>query len=157
MPPFSLSLCLLLAVKSIGGGPHLNRCPPASGRGFRTAPGRVTFALALRETGRNLWNDAGLAETAFDVIGRGLLTATDHVDSIRDPLCRSRDRSRSLVRSPLSSDHSRSKEGGQRARLEMQEGVETVAVSQAPAISEAPAAVVPPVGGATIAELLSAV
>ena len=35
--------------------------------------------------------------------------------------------------------------------------METVAVSQAPAISEAPAAVVPPVGGAAIAALLSAV
>ena len=35
--------------------------------------------------------------------------------------------------------------------------METVAVSQAPAISEVPAAVVPPVGGATMAVLLSAV
>ena len=61
------------------------------------------------------------------------------------------------MRSPPSSDRSRSKEGGQRARREMQEGVETVAVSQAPAISEAPAAVVPHVGGATIAALPSAV
>ena len=35
--------------------------------------------------------------------------------------------------------------------------METVAVSQAPAISESPAAVVPPVGGATMAALPSAV
>ena len=34
--------------------------------------------------------------------------------------------------------------------------METVPVSQAPAISEAPAAIVPPVGGATIAALPSA-
>ena len=68
-----------------------------------------------------------------------------------------RDRSRSRVRSPPSSDRSQSKEGGRRARREKQEGVETVAVSQAPAISEAPAAVVPPVGGATMATLPSAV
>ena len=39
----------------------------------------------------------------------------------------------------------------------MQKGVEAVAVSQAASISEAPAAVVPPVGGATIATLPSAV
>ena len=39
----------------------------------------------------------------------------------------------------------------------MQEGVETVTVSQAPAVSEVPAAVVLPVGGATIAALPSAV
>ena len=35
--------------------------------------------------------------------------------------------------------------------------METVAVSQAPVVSEAPAAVAPPVGGATVAALLSAV
>ena len=54
-------------------------------------------------------------------------------------------------------DRSRSKEGGRRARREKQEGVETVAVSQSPAISEAPAAVVPPVGGTVMAALPSAV
>ena len=35
--------------------------------------------------------------------------------------------------------------------------METVAVSQAPAVSEASAAIVPPVGGATMAALPSAV
>ena len=70
---------------------------------------------------------------------------------------RSRDRSRSLGLSPPSSDHSRSKERGRRARHEWQEGVETVNVSQAPAVSEVPAAVVPPAGGATMAALPSAV
>ena len=140
------------------------------GRGLQTAPGRVAFALALGEAGHDPWIDTGLAESAFEMTDRGLLTYTDHVDSVRDPLltgevivtardppCRSRDCSRSLVRSPPSSDRSRSKEGGRGARREMQEGVETVTVSQAPAISEVPTAIVPPVGGATIAALPSAV
>ena len=70
---------------------------------------------------------------------------------------RSRDRSRPRGRSPPSSDRSRPKERGRRARRERQEGVETVTVSQAPAVFEAPAAVVPPVGGATMAALPSAV
>ena len=55
------------------------------------------------------------------------------------------------------SECSRSKEGGQRASGEKQEGVETVAVSQAPVVSEASAAVAPPVGEATVAGLPSAV
>ena len=162
-------------VESVGGGPRLGRCPPPScrgaiGRGLWTAPGRVAFALALGEAGHDPWIDTGLAESAFDMTDRGLLTDTDHVDSVRDPLLtgevivtaldpprRSRDRSRSLVRSPPSSDRTRSKEGGQGARREMQESVETVTVSQAPAISEVPTAIVPPVGGATIVALPSAV
>ena len=68
-----------------------------------------------------------------------------------------RSRSRSCVGSPPSSDRSRSKEGGWRARCERQEDVETVAVSQAPVVSEASATVAPPVGGATVAALPSAV
>ena len=63
-----------------------------------------------------------------------------------DPPRRSRDHSRSRVRSLSSSDRSRSKEGGRRARHERQEGVEMVAVSQAPVVSEVSAAVAPPVG-----------
>ena len=59
-----------------------SRCPPASGRGLRTAPGRVAFILALGETGL----DTGLAKIAYDVTGRCLLTATDRVDSVRDPM-----------------------------------------------------------------------
>ena len=61
------------------------------------------------------------------------------------------------MRSLPSSDLSRSKEGGRRARLERQEDMETVAVSQAPVVSEASAAAAPPVGGATVAALPSAV
>ena len=64
------------AVESVGGGTRLDRCPPASGRGLRTAPGRVEFALG----------ETGLAETAFDVPGRGLLIATGRADSVRFPL-----------------------------------------------------------------------
>ena len=36
--------------------------------------------------GRDLRIDNGLDETALGVTGRGLLTATDHVGSVRDPL-----------------------------------------------------------------------
>ena len=80
--PVILALALLTArgqvVESVGGGPRLDRCPPASGRNvigrsLQAASGRVAFAL--RETGRDPRIDTGLAETAFDVTGRGLLTA----------------------------------------------------------------------------------
>ena len=54
-------------------------------------------------------------------------------------------------RSPLSSDRSR------RARREQREGVETVAVSQAPVVSEASATVAPPAVGGAVAALPSAV
>ena len=57
-----------------------------TGRGLQTAPGRVAFALALGETGHDPRIDTGLAETAFDVTGFGLLTATGRVDSVRVPL-----------------------------------------------------------------------
>ena len=105
--------------------------------------------------------------------GRGLLTGTDRVDSVRDPLLAGEVvvtvRGHAIPLAclvtahghvcdlPPSSDRSRSKEGGRRARREKQEGVGTVAVSQAPATSEARAAVVPTVGGATMAALPSAV
>ena len=139
------------------------------GRSLRTALDRVAFALALGETGLDPRIDTSLTVIALDVTGCGLLAATDRVDGVRDPLlagevvvtvCGHAIRLATLVtarRSPPSSDRSRSKEGGRRARCEMQEGVETVPVSQVPAISEAPAAVVPPVGGATIAVFPSAV
>ena len=52
-------------VESVGGGHLLGLCPPASGRDRRI--------------------DTGLAETAFGVTGRGLLTATDRVVSLRVP------------------------------------------------------------------------
>ena len=54
------------------------------GRYLRIAPAPVAFALALGETGLDPRIDTGLAETAFDVTG--LLTATDRVDSVCDPL-----------------------------------------------------------------------
>ena len=57
-----------------------------SGRDLRIAPAPVAFALALGETGLYPRIDTGLAETALDVTGRGLLTATDPVDSVRDTL-----------------------------------------------------------------------
>ena len=56
------------------------------GRGLRTAPDRVAFALALGETGRDPRITTGLAETAVDVTGRGLRTTTDRVNSACDPL-----------------------------------------------------------------------
>ena len=141
----------------------------ASGRALRIAPAPGAYALAYGETGLDPRIDTGLAETALGVTGRGLLTATDPVDSVRVPLRlpgssrsrdlprRSRDRSRSCGRFPPSSDRLRSKERGRQARREQQEGVETVAVSQAPAVSEAPAVAAPPAGGATMATLPSAV
>ena len=68
--------------KSVGGGHPLGRCPSAggravSGRNLRIAPTPGACALALGET--------GLAGTALGVTGRGLLTATGHVDSVRVP------------------------------------------------------------------------
>ena len=48
---------------------------------LRIAPDLVAFALALGETGLDPRIDTGLAET-----GRSLLTTTDPVDSISDPL-----------------------------------------------------------------------
>ena len=56
------------------------------GRDLWIAPATVAFALALGETGLDPRIDTGLGETALGVTGRGLLTAIDHVDSVRDPL-----------------------------------------------------------------------
>ena len=72
----------------------------------------------------------------------------------RDSPRRSRDRSRSRVLSLLASDRSRSRDRSWQARRELWEGVETVAVSQAPIVSEASAAVAPPVVGGTLAAFL---
>ena len=58
-------------VESVEGGHPLGRCPPARGRDLR-------IALVLGETGLDPRIDTGLA-----VIGRGLLTVTDRVDSMR--------------------------------------------------------------------------
>ena len=95
------------AVESVGGGHPLGRCSPASCRDLRIAPALGACTL-------------GLAGTALGVTSRGLLTTTDHVDSVRGPPLagssrsrdlprRSRDRSRSCGRPPPSSDRSRSK------------------------------------------------
>ena len=54
---------------------------PRASRDLRIAPAPVEFALALGETGLDPRID-----TALDVTGRGPLTATDPVDSVRDPL-----------------------------------------------------------------------
>ena len=64
---------------SVGGGRLLGRCPPVSGCDLRIAPG--AFALALGVTGFDPRIDTGI-----DVTCRGLLTATDPVDSVCVPL-----------------------------------------------------------------------
>ena len=53
----------------------------ASSRGLLTATALDMCALILGETGL----DTGLAEIVINVTGRGLLTATDHVVSVRVP------------------------------------------------------------------------
>ena len=50
------------------------------GRDLRIAPALDADALVLGETGLDPRTDTGLAVT-----GRGLLTATDHVDSVHVP------------------------------------------------------------------------
>ena len=63
----------------------LGRCLPASGRDLRIAPALGVCALVLGEIGLDPRIDTGLAETALDVTGRDLLTATGRVDSVRVP------------------------------------------------------------------------
>ena len=77
-------------VESVGGSHPLGCCRPASGRAvsgcdFRIAPDPGACALALGETGLDPRIDTGLAGTALGVTGRGLLTATGHIDSVRVP------------------------------------------------------------------------
>ena len=113
-------------VESVEGGRLLSRCPPAigsvvCGRGLRIAPALDADALVLGETGLDPRIETGLAETALAVTGRGLLTATDHVDSVhvtrsRDLPHHSRDRERSRARLPSSTVHSQSREEGRLAR-----------------------------------------
>ena len=141
-------------------------------RGLLTAIGRVAFALArcLGEIGRGPRTAIALVEITLGVTGHDLLIATGLGGSVRDPLLlgevavtargpprHSRDRLRSLLRSPLSSDHSWSKDRGWRARREQREGGKTVNVSQAPVVSEASATVAPPVARGTVTALPSAV
>ena len=95
--PFVLTLALLATrgqvVKSVGGGPRLGRCPPASGCNVigprsldRSQSCRVRSCSQGDRGGRDPRIATSLAEIAFDMIGRGLQTATDRVDSVRDPL-----------------------------------------------------------------------
>ena len=68
--------------QEVEGGRLLGRCPPASGRvacgrDLRIAPALDADALILGETSLDPRIDTGLTET-----GHGLLTATDHVDSV---------------------------------------------------------------------------
>ena len=148
-------------VESVGGGHRRGRSLPVCGRGLLTATALDAYALILEETGLYPRIDAGLAVT-----GRGLLTATDHVDSVRVPqlageiTVTARGHAISHIdrdRLPSSADRSRSREKGRRARRDQQEGVETVEVSQAPAVSEAPAGATPVAGGASLTALPSAV
>ena len=93
--PVVLALALLPArgqvVESVGGGPRLSCCPPASGcgvtgRGLRTAPGCVGLALALGENGRGPRTTTALARIAFAVTSRGLWTTIGRVVSAHIPL-----------------------------------------------------------------------
>ena len=72
-------------VETVRGGHPLGRCPPASGRDLRIVPAPGACTLALGETGLDPRIDTGLAGTALGLTGRGLLTATGHVDSVRVP------------------------------------------------------------------------
>ena len=118
-------------------------------------PLSVTFALArcLRKIGRGPRTATGRDRSRRDR-SRSSDCYRSRREHSRSPARRSRDHSRSRVRSPLSSDHSRSKDKGRRARREQREGVETVAVSQAPVVSEASATVAPPVVGGAVTVLL---
>ena len=120
---------------------------------------QIAPALVLGETALDPWIDIGLA-----------VTDTDHFDSVRVPqlagelavTARSHasfhvDLVTASGRLPSSTDRSRSRGEGRRARREQQEGVEVVKVSQAPVVSEAPAEATPVAGGASLAALPSAV
>ena len=83
----TVAVALALALLTVRGqdveGSHLlGRCHSASGRDLLIAPALDECALILGETNLDPRIDTGLAETALAVTGRGLLTATDHVDSV---------------------------------------------------------------------------
>ena len=153
---------------------RLDRCLPVSGRGginhgLRTAIDPVDFARArfLGVIGLSLRTATDPVGITLGVTVRGLLTATGHGESIRDPMFAREvavtGRSHAIplavrrVRPPLASDCSRSGDRSWRARHELRESVETVAISQAPVVSEASAAVAPPVVGGTVAAFQPAV
>ena len=68
-------------VESVGGGHRCGRSLPVCSRGLLTATALDAYALVLGETGLDPRID-----TALGVTGRGLLTATGHVVSVRVPL-----------------------------------------------------------------------
>ena len=159
-------------IESVEGGHRRGRSLPVCGRveigrGLLTATALDACGPVLRETGLDPRIDTGLAEIALGMTGRSLLTATNHVVSVRafpsspwrsrssDLPRRSRDCSRSRDRRPSSPDRSRSWEKGRLARRDQQEGGETVAVSQAPAVSEASTGVTPIAGGTPLSALPS--
>ena len=82
--PVDLAFALLpacgQAVESVVGGSHLGHCPLASGRGLRTATGRVVFVLTLGVTGRGLRNATGHGDSARDslLVGEVTVTARGH-------------------------------------------------------------------------------
>ena len=78
-------------VESVEGGHRLGRSLPMCscveiGRSLLTATALGAYALVLGEAGLDPRIDTGLAGTALFVTGRGLLTATGHVVSVRVPL-----------------------------------------------------------------------
>ena len=93
--------------------------------------------------------------------GRGLLTTTGHVVSVRVPLLAGEVavsvRDHAIDDLPPLTDRSLFGEKGRLARRDQQEGGETVAVSQAPAVSEASTGVTPTAGGTSLSTLPSAV
>ena len=153
----------VLGVESVGGGHRSGRYIPMCdhvkiNRGLLTATALGVDALALGETGHNPRIDTGLADCYRSRRQRVRSPArrggwSDRLRS-HDPPSRSRDHSQSCDRRPSSSDHSQS---GEKGRRDQQEGGKTVAVSQAPAVSEAPAGVTPVEGGASLSALPSAV
>ena len=78
-------------VESVEGGHRRGRSLPvcghvAIGGGLLTATALAVCALFLGETGLDPRIDTGLAVTALGVPGRGLLTASGHIVSVRVPL-----------------------------------------------------------------------
>ena len=77
-------------VESVEGGHRRGRSLPVCGRveigrGLLTATALDVCAPILGETGLDPRIDTGLAKIALGVTGRGLLTATDPVVSVRVP------------------------------------------------------------------------
>ena len=72
--------------ESVGVGHRPRRSLLVSGRGLRNATARGVTALGLGVTALDPRIDIGHAVTAFDVTGRGLLTAIGHAVSVCIPL-----------------------------------------------------------------------